>query len=307
MSNKYNAIIILGPTASGKTNISLSLAKQLKGEIINADSMQIYKHFNIGTAKPTQKELNTINHHLFDFVEPTSEFSVSDYRELAENKFFELNNKKILPIFVGGTGFYINSLITNYSYGNSVKNNKIREKYNDILNTQGTDYLHNLLKKVDYESSLKIHKNDTKRVIRALEIFETTGKKKSEIENLNYESIIKPLIIGLTYPREILYNRINLRVDQMFKEGLLNEVSDLYSKFSIKSQAFNGIGYKEFIPYFENKISLDDVSENIKMNTRRYAKRQLTWFRKTPNINWYDKSIIAEDEIILDIIKKFNN
>lgn len=305
--NKYDSIIILGPTASGKTNISLSLAKTLNGEIINADSMQIYKFFNIGTAKPTPNELQTVNHHLFDFVNPNDEFSVSDYRQFAEKKIDELKNKNIIPIFVGGTGFYINSLITNYSYGQSEKNDKIREKYNQILNEKGPEYLHNLLKDVDYESSLKIHQNDTKRVIRALEIFETTGKKKSEVQNLEIKQNINPLIIGLTYPREMLYERINLRVDQMIQDGLVEEVQSLYKEFSINSQAFKGIGYKEFIPYFENKITLEEVKESIKMNTRRYAKRQLTWFRKTPNVNWYDKSIYSEEEIITDIISKFNS
>lgn len=304
---KYDSIIILGPTASGKTNISLSLAKELKGEIVNADSMQIYKFFNIGTAKPTPDELKTVNHHLFDFVNPNDEFSVSDYRQFAENKINELKNKNILPIFVGGTGFYINSLISNYSYGKSEKNDEIREKYNQILNEKGPEYLHDLLKDVDYESSLKIHQNDTKRVIRALEIFETTGKKKSEVENLENNLNLNPLIIGLTYPREILYNRINLRVDKMIQDGLIEEVQNLYKEFSINSQAFKGIGYKEFIPYFENNITIDEVKETIKINTRRYAKRQLTWFRKTPNVNWYDKSIYSEEDIIKDIISKFNS
>lgn len=303
---EYNAIVILGPTASGKTNISLELAKKLGGEIVNADSMQIYKYFDIGTAKPTEEELNKANHHLFDFVEPNTQFSVSEYRELALQKFDELQQKNILPIFVGGTGFYINSLVSNYSYGNTEKNSQIREKYEKILLENGIDYLYELLKKIDIDSSEKIHKNDTKRVIRALEIFETTGIKKSETKNKTEESKIKPLIIGLTYPRDILYNRINKRVDLMFEAGLLDEVETLYKKYSGDCPAFNGIGYKEFLPYFKGEISLDQVLENIKMNTRRYAKRQLTWFRKTENVIWFDKSQISESDIVdkvIDIIK----
>ena len=225
----FDSIIILGPTASGKTSISIKLAKLLNTEIINADSMQIYKNLNIGTAKPSKSEQDGIKHNLLDFVEPNKEFSVEQYRELALPIIKNLINNKKVPIIVGGTGFYIESLLNNYSYGKSTKNIEIREKYNKLALDYGNEYVYNILKKIDPVSAEKIHSNDLKRVIRAIEIFDTTGIKKSEISTMqtNSKSPLNPLIIALNWNRDELYERINKRVNIMLENGLINEVKDL--------------------------------------------------------------------------------
>ncbi len=306
----FDSIIILGPTASGKTSISIKLAKLLNTEIINADSMQIYKNLNIGTAKPSKSEQDGIKHNLLDFVEPNKEFSVEQYRELALPIIKNLINNKKVPIIVGGTGFYIESLLNNYSYGKSTKNIEIREKYNKLALDYGNEYVYNILKKIDPVSAEKIHSNDLKRVIRAIEIFDTTGIKKSEISTMqtNSKSPLNPLIIALNWNRDELYERINKRVNIMLENGLINEVKDLL-KLGINSnnQCMQGIGYKEIVLYLENKLSLTEATELIKQSTRRYAKRQITWFKRIQNAVWFNLSLSTQEDVIkycLNEIKK---
>ena len=309
--NNFNSIIILGPTGSGKTELSINLAKELDGEIINADSMQIYKELNIGTAKPSVLEMQGIPHHLFDFLEPSARYSVSEYRKDALKVFNDLLKRKKTPIIIGGTGFYIDSLLNNFSYGNSKADMNIRKKYEDILEKEGKEYLYDLLKECDSTSANRIHINDTKRVIRALEIFELSKIEKSEhikIDNENKveNNIVKPLIIGLNYNREELYERINRRVDIMVKKGLIDEAKMLYSKYGNNDyQSLQAIGYKELFESFENKITLDEAIENIKQSSRRYAKRQITWFKRNKDIILLNKSEISQDEILKQILVEY--
>ena len=302
----YDSIIILGPTASGKTKISIDLTKKLNTEIINADSMYIYIGFDIGTAKPTIEEMKNIKHHLISFVEPTQNFSVSDFRENAEREILKVREKNMCPIIVGGTGFYIDSLIKNYSYGNTSKNDSIRLELEKELDTYGKEYLYEKLKKLDIESSKKIHPNDTKRVIRAIEICLTSNQQKSNIKNSNDVILKNPLIIGLDVPRETLYEKINKRVDIMMQNGLLNEVSSLYQRGlnPENSNAMKGIGYKELVSYFRGEISLNEAIEKIKQHSRNYAKRQLTWFRRNDNIIWINPN---EKDVLNKILALFNN
>lgn len=303
--SKYDSIIILGPTGSGKTELSLMLAKKLCGEIVNADSMQVYKLMNIGTAKVTDKEKEIVNHYLFDLVYPNEDYTVADYKIDAKNVITVLKTKHVVPIIVGGTGFYIQSLLYDYDYGNAIKNENVRKKYLDLCEKFGNEYIFDELKKVDPESCKKLHFNDTKRVIRALEIYETTGQKKSEIDNIKESGFIKPLIIGLNYPREILYERINIRVDLMVDAGLLKEVESLLKDYNKNDKGMQGIGYKELIPYFNGEENLNNCIEKIKQNTRNYAKRQITWFKKQQNIIWFDKSQESVDEIFKQVLTAY--
>lgn len=305
----YNTIIVLGPTASGKTDVSIQLAKALNTEIINADCMQIYKHLNIGTAKATPEEQQNIPHHLLDFVEPTQEFSVSEYKSLAMPIIKNLINNGKIPVIVGGTGFYVQSLLTNYDYGNSCKSEELRTKLNLLAEKEGNNAVYEILKSVDPESAKKIHCNDVKRVIRAIEIFELSGIKKSEINNTmqtNTQSFIKPLIIVLNWNRPDLYSRINLRVDIMINNGLINEVENLVKTFNLtnNNQCMQGIGYKEVLEHLDNKINLDELKEKIKINTRHYAKRQLTWFKNQIDATWYNLSEMSKEDVVNDILNK---
>lgn len=308
----YNSIIILGPTASGKTDISINLAKQLNSEIINADCMQIYKELDIGTAKASIEEQDGIKHHLLDFVEPTKEFSVSEYRDLALPIIENLIKENKVPIIVGGTGFYVQSLLLDNNYGNSYKSEELRLQLKNLASEKGNMEVYNILKDIDPESAETIHPNDLKRVIRAIEIFKLSGHKKSELKRTmqtNMQNSIKPLIIVLNRNRDELYNRINLRVDLMIKAGLVDEVKNLVSKYNltINNQCMQGIGYKEILDYINNIVDIDTAIENIKINTRHYAKRQLTWFRNQVDALWINLSETSKDNAVKYIIDKFNN
>ncbi len=305
----FNTIIILGPTASGKTDISIKIAKALNTEIVNADCMQIYKHLNIGTAKATPIEQDGITHHLLDFVEPTNEFSVSEYKKLAMPIIENLINNNKIPVVVGGTGFYIQSLLTNYEYGNSFKSDEIRAELTALATNKGNDAVYEILKTVDPESANKIHANDLKRVIRAIEIYKLSGTKKSDINNTmqtNIQTIIKPLIIALNWNRDELYARINYRVDLMLKCGLVDEVKQLVKQFNLtaENQCMQGIGYKEILEYLDNKITLEEAIEKIKINTRHYAKRQITWFKNQVEATWYNLSELTKDDVVNDVLNK---
>jgi len=288
LKKKIKVLVIVGPTASGKTKLAVSLAKIFDGEVVSADSMQVYKEMNIGTAKITFDEMQNIPHYLIDFLPIDEEFSVADFVKLAKEKIFNISEKNKLPIICGGTGLYINSLIDNVDF--TVKNydNKVRVELEERLKSEGIESLTEELKRVDPQAFMSIHKNNTKRIIRALEIYKTSGINKTEQMKIskNIESPFEPFIIGLTYKdREKLYERINKRVDLMLEKGLLEECKKILSKKCSKT-ALNAICYKEFIPYFNGEISLDVAVENLKRGTRKYAKRQLTWFKKDKRINW---------------------
>lgn len=288
---KEKLIVIVGPTGIGKTSLSIEIAKKISGEIISADSMQIYKYMDIGTAKVEEKEMDQIRHHLIDFLEPDEDFSVADYRKLAKEKITNINNKNKIPILVGGTGLYVNSLVYDLNFTRVASDEDIRHRLEKIKDEFGNEHLFNMLEKVDPISAEKINLNDTKRIIRALEIYEITGKVMS-LHNNNFRKLNDEydlIMIGLNMDRKKLYDRINQRVDSMIENDLIDEVKRLlslgYSKDLVSMQA---IGYKEIIMYLDNTVSLDRAVEMMKKGSRNYAKRQLTWFRRDERIQWFD-------------------
>ena len=301
--SKEKIIIISGPTAVGKTALSIELAKKFNGEIINADSIQIYKGLNIGSAKITEEEKEGIKHHLLDFLSPFDTFSTGDYVKKAKETITEIISRNKTPIIVGGTGMYISSLL--FDIGVSCgKDEKYREELEIFIKENSLDELYLKLKEIDPESAEKIHPHQKDRIIRALEIFHLTGKKKSEQQN-SQESNYDYLLFGLFDDREIVYERINNRVDKMIEMGLLNEVQSLIDMgVTLNNQCAEAIGYKEPYEYLTGKISKTEFLDKLKQNTRNYAKRQITYLKKLPNIIWKKYS---EKEEIFTLTKEFIN
>lgn len=279
-------LVICGATASGKTKLAVDCALKLNSEVISADSQLIYKGLNIGTAKPTEQEMRGVRHHMIDVVEPFCNYSVSDYERAAAPILSDLISRGKAPVICGGTGFYINSLLFDLSYGNAAGDDGIRKKYETLSDEKGKEYLHGYLSQIDPETAEKLHPNDTKRIIRALEIYEVSGKRKSEIKD---ELIPKYdyVAIAVDFPREELYDRINLRVDEMFEDGLVSEVKELL-KMGINEnhQCMQAIGYKEVLSGLKNGLNDSTMRDIIKQNTRHYAKRQITFFKKLKNTVW---------------------
>ena len=298
-------LVICGPTASGKTRLAVDCALKFNTEIISADSQLIYKGLTIGTAKPSEEEMRGVKHHMIDVVEPTESFSVSDYSKMALPVLESLHLQGKMPIICGGTGFYINSLLFDFGYGNAAADESIREKYAEFLKKNGKDMLFKRLKEVDPETAEKLHPNDTKRVIRALEIYEVSGNKKSaQTDELTpkYEF----LAVAINYPREELYNRIDNRVDEMFNAGLVEEVQRLLKYgVDINCQSMQAIGYKEVVSGLNNGDLRSTMSDIIKKNTRHYAKRQITFFKKMPNLMWLDPKD-ATAEKVAEILNELN-
>ncbi len=304
---KEKILAVVGATASGKTDMAISLAKEFNGEIISADSMQIYKGMDIATAKPSREEMQGIPHHLIDFLERDVSFSVADYVKLANEKISDIISRGKLPIIAGGTGLYIDSLLNNVKFSETKKDEEYCKSLEKFAEINGNDELHKILAETDPESAFSIHPNNLVRVIRALEVYHTTGRKLSELkaESRLEESPYDSFIIGLDYSkRDILYDRINRRVDIMLERGLVDEARNLYLESGKMKTASNAIGYKELIPYFENVQSLDECVDKIKQETRHYAKRQLTWFRKNQKINWFLLDKIDEKNKIPQICRK---
>lgn len=307
---KPRILVIAGPTASGKTKLSIELAKKLNGEIISADSMQLYKYMNIGTAKPTKEEMENIPHYMLDFLEVGEKFSVAQYKKLAMKHVEDILVRNKIPIIVGGTGLYINSITQEVNYDEEAEENStIRKELEEIAKSQGNEGLYNELKMIDPSAAERIHINDTKRIIRALEVFKNSGITITEHQKMSKQNEKKYdyKIVGLYLEREKLYDRINKRVDIMMDNGLLNEAKTVINMVKDKGRitSFQAIGYKEFVPYFEGEISLDEVINNIKQESRRYAKRQVTWFKRTDGIKWFDMSNDF-DKILNDIIDFYN-
>lgn len=305
MENKV--IIIVGPTASGKTALSIEIAKKLDTEIISADSMQIYKNMDIATAKPNVSEMQGIKHHLIDFLDASEKFSVAKYKELCYECIDNILKKGKVPVIVGGTGLYIDAVLNNTVFLEQ-QDNDIRIKLEEECDKNGIESLYKKLEEVDYESAQKLHLSDKKRIIRALEVYYSTGKTKTEQNELSHKekSRFDFCILGLNaLNRDFLYERINKRVDLMISEGLIDEARNFYNN-DYSATAVQAIGYKELKPYLENRSSFEDAAEKLKMETRRYAKRQLTWFRRNPYINWL--YIDGEESIFdkaIDIIESF--
>lgn len=301
--SKPKVIVIGGPTASGKTSLSIELAKRINGEIISSDSMQIYKDMTIGTAKPTVEEMDGIPHHLLDFVSPDERYSVADFKRDAESAIEEILSKKKNPIVVGGTGLYIDSLVYGIEYPNIELDDEYRKKLMQEADTEeGLINLYNKAKKIDPEAIQKISLNDKKRITRILEVYNATGKTKTEIEKISRMNGVKYdyKVFAINMDREKLYDRINLRVDIMLKQGLIDEVENLVKKYSNFPTAMQGLGYKEVVEFLNKEISKEEMIDKIKQESRRYAKRQLTWFRKNKEIIWLDG--LADRQKNIDLI-----
>lgn len=306
MTDKIRVIAIVGPTASGKTALGAEIAEEFSGEVVSADSMQIYKGMDIATAKPTKEEMRGIPHHLIGFLDRNVSFSVADYVELAGSVIGDISERKKLPVIVGGTGLYVSSLLDNIKFADIKSDAGLRKKLEDEAERLGNSYPFEKLEKVDPESAAELHPNNLVRVIRALEVYELTGKKLSlfKAESRLEESPYDPVMIGLDYnDRQILYDRINKRVDIMVKNGLVEEAQSIFDSCNMKT-AGNAIGYKELIPYFKKEKSLEECISKIKQETRRYAKRQLTWFRKNAKINWLKLDEFDNKEKIFLFCKK---
>ena len=285
---KPKVIVLCGPTASGKTSLSIELAKRINGEIISCDSMQIYKDMDIGTAKPTEQEKQGIKHYLLDFLSPEVRYSVADYKKDAEKAIEEILKKRKVPIIVGGTGLYINSLIYNIEYKDSKIDIDYRNKLEKMVVEKGLENLYEMAQKIDPEAMKNISHNDKKRIMRVLEIYNETGKTKTELEmeSRKNEPKYNYIVFALDMDRDKLYERINKRVDIMLKNGLIHEVEKLINTYKIMPTAMQGLGYKEVVDYLKGNCTEEEMVEKIKMETRRYAKRQLTWFRKNKETIW---------------------
>lgn len=299
MKKLKKVLVIAGPTAVGKTSLSIELAKKLNGEIISGDSMQVYRQLDIGTAKVTEEEREGILHHLIDCRELSETYSVADFQKEGRLAIDAITEKGKLPIVVGGTGLYIQALLYDFELGAKDESTEIREKYEQFAEIHGNQYLWNLLQEKDSQAAESIHFNNRKKVIRALEVFDKTGfsiltPKEKPKRLYDY------FLVGLETDRAELYNRINMRVDIMMTQGLLKEAELLYNRQT--QQSIQGIGYKEFFPYFEGKESLEEAIDQVKQNSRRYAKRQLTWFRNRMNASWWD--LVQTPDTILKLEKE---
>lgn len=296
---KSRLLILLGPTAVGKTTLSLALARKLGAEIISGDSMLFYRGFDIGTAKPTLAERALVPHHLIDILEPADSFSAMDFQRLAAEKIACIEARDRLPFLVGGTGLYIKSLIEGYKFNRTAGDAVYRERLESLAQKKGRDFVHGLLQKADPESAGRLHVNDFRRVVRALEVAASgeeriSKKRAAEDGSLVYDAYV----VGLRRERPKLYERIAERVDIMLQDGLEAEVRKLLSSgVPVACQAMKGIGYKEMVQYLSGRMGAAEVVEEIKKATRHFAKRQLTWFRKMPYVHWYDAENVSEETL----------
>ncbi|TYS16198.1 tRNA (adenosine(37)-N6)-dimethylallyltransferase MiaA [Rossellomorea vietnamensis] len=306
MDQKEKLVVLIGPTAVGKTASSIHLAKKFNGEIISGDSMQIYKSMDIGTAKITEEEMEGIPHHLIDIREPEESFSAAEFQELVRKKISEIHSRGKLPMIVGGTGLYIQSVIYDYHFTDAPGDEEYRRKLEKEAEDHGNQEVHQRLQMVDPKAAGSIHPNNIRRVIRALEIHHCTGKTMSEYqENQNNELLYDVALVGLMMERELLYSRIDSRVDIMLEQGLIQEVKALFDKGLKDVQSIQAIGYKEIYEFLEGRVTLNDAVENLKQNSRRYAKRQLTWFRNKMDVEWFDMSSTREKNKKIEEISDF--
>lgn len=297
---KQPLIIVAGPTASGKTRLAIDIAKEFDGEIVSADSMQIYKYMDIGTAKPTETERAECRHHLIDFVEPDAEFSVADYVNLAHEVISDIAARGKLPVMCGGTGLYINSVADDVTFGDMDTDYTLREELKSIAEKEGGERLLLILQEFDPVSAARLHPNNLRRIIRAIEFYKSTGIPISEHQEMtkHTESRYEPIMFAIDYPREVLYERINMRVDIMIKDGLLDEVKKIMDMgYTKELNSMKGIGYKEIMDYYNGECTLDAAADAVKQGSRRYAKRQLTWFRRDKRIIMLDPNNAREKAI----------
>lgn len=298
---KPKVIVICGPTASGKTALSIALAKAVGGEIVSADSMQIYQEMDIGSAKPTKEEMEGIKHYMLDFVSPENRYSVADYKKQANEAIQTILKKGKMPIVVGGTGLYVDSLIYNISYQEMQFDQAYREELEKIVEEKGLDKIYETANTIDPEAIKIISPNDKKRILRILEIYHQTGKTKTqqEIESRKEEVPYDYKIFTINWERDILYDRINQRVDKMIEQGLIEEVKRITKKYEQYPTAMQALGYKEIKEYLDGKTSKEEAIEKIKQETRRYAKRQLTWFRKNKETIWLEGQNARQNNVTI--------
>lgn len=305
-SFQKSLIILTGPTAAGKTKLSLSLAKAVKGEIVSADSMQVYKYMDIGTAKIKADEMDSVPHHLIDILDPSEEFNVAKFAEYAKNAISKIHDNGNIPIITGGTGFYIQAVLYDIDFSKEDGDKEYRKYLENIVNEKGVEVLYKLLCDIDKASAAAIHMNNTKRIIRALEYNKKTGELISEHNDIQRQrtSPYNYAYFVLTNDRSILYDTIDKRVDNMLSAGLLNEVDSLRNKgYHRKLISMQGLGYKELYSFLEGEISFDEAIRIIKRDTKHFAKRQLTWFKREKDVVWLDKSSYSkEDDILNDVI-----
>lgn len=307
--DKRNLVIISGPTSVGKTSLSVKLAKEINGSIVSADSMQVYRSMDIGSAKITKEEMQDVKHYLIDVLEPEEEFNITVFKQFATNDIEMIYKDGKLPIIAGGTGFYIQALLYDIDFDDDAsENTEYRNELIALIKEKGNDFVHNMLKEVDIKSANAIHPNDTKRVIRALEFFKLTGEKISEhneIQRQN-ESPYNFVYFVINEDRELLYKNIDKRVDLMIENGLVDEVKKLKERGLTKDNvSMKGLGYKEILAYLDGEISLDEAIYIIKRDTRHFAKRQITWFKRERNVTWINKEDFDfDDNRILDYMKE---
>ncbi|WP_082234119.1 tRNA (adenosine(37)-N6)-dimethylallyltransferase MiaA [Halobacillus massiliensis] len=286
---KPKVVCVVGPTAVGKSELGIRIAQCFNGEVISGDSMQIYKGMDIGTAKVSKDEMQGIPHHLIDIKEPSESYSAAEFQEAVHRLIEDLENRGKLPVIVGGTGLYIQAALFDFQFSNQKRDDKIIDRLEKEAEDQGIQALYERLAEIDPEQADKIHPNNKRRVFRALEVYESTGKTLSDFHKEQTSgSPFQPIMLGLEMERKLLYERINSRVDLMIEKGLEDEVRSLYHQGLKDSQSMKAIGYKEFIPYFEGEYDFSRSVELLKRNSRRYAKRQFTYFKNKMDINWYD-------------------
>ncbi len=301
--NKLAAIV--GPTAVGKTRIAIEVAKRLNAEIISCDSMQIYRGLDIGTAKASPEEQNGIVHHLIDVVEPDEDYSVARFQEQAKSIIQDLNQKQRLPLLVGGTGLYYQALVDDYTFYPLESHQKIRRQWNTLIKEKGLDYAYNYLQSIDPCYAATISPNDQKRIVRAIEVYQLTDQPFSALQTKSQHTY-RLAVVGLYLEREQLYHRINLRVEQMLAGGLIKEVTLLRDKgYNFNHNSMQALGYKQVLSYLEGFLSKEEMIDEIKRETRRYAKRQLTWFRKDPRISWINPGEYSSDDLLLENISSY--
>ncbi|WP_026907554.1 tRNA (adenosine(37)-N6)-dimethylallyltransferase MiaA [Paucisalibacillus globulus] len=300
---KQKVIVIVGPTAVGKTRLSIEVAKKFNGEIISGDSMQVYKGMDIGTAKIKEEETEGIPHHMIDLKSPNEEFSARDFQYYVQKYIKEISARNHIPIIVGGSGLYIQAVLHDYNFSNEKRDDALTKNLEAEMEQFGIEHLFKRLKAIDPIQAEKIHPNNNRRVIRALEIYQKTGLTMTEYQKQQAgESPYESMLVGLEMDRTLLYNRINKRIEDMVKQGLLEEVKSLIDKGYTNYQSMKAIGYKELIPYFAGEVSLEDSLEILKRNSRRYAKRQYTWFKNKMDVNWYELTPLTINEKFHDIL-----
>ncbi|RKL69080.1 tRNA (adenosine(37)-N6)-dimethylallyltransferase MiaA [Salipaludibacillus neizhouensis] len=297
MTTRKPLIVVVGPTAVGKTATSIQLAQHFNGEIISGDSMQVYRDMDIGTAKITPEEMEDVPHHLIDIINPQDSFSVADFQSAANTAIHKIYEKGRIPFIVGGTGLYVNAVLYNYDFSEKGEDTAFRERLEQYAEENGNEALHSQLKDIDPESYQELHPNNRRRVIRTLEVYHLTGKPLRSDKEENRSSSYDFYVIGLTMDRDKLYERINLRVEQMIQDGLIEEVKKLTNEGFASVQSMQAIGYKEITPYILGDCSKEEAIDNLKQNSRRFAKRQLTWFRNKMDIEWFDMTDDREEKI----------